>query len=200
MVLAIVIDTVTNGSAAKGKIIISSIGAMLRTAVVDLDRMPDSHVFDSETGNEKVATPEADEWAGKGRDVALGAPGLHEQTPIRNQGEVEIEEQTQDRNCACPPCQWRRQVGPPDPKGTPEKQRQEQEEQQRPSNTPCRDRELCVNRVDGEGQQLEGGRQGSRQSGPPTAWWIRRHSPWLTGRGWERKAYLHTGLQHRTRP
>jgi hypothetical protein len=34
MVLRIVIDTVTSGSAAKGKIIIRSIGAMLRTAVV----------------------------------------------------------------------------------------------------------------------------------------------------------------------
>ena len=33
-VLRIVIDTVTNGSAPKGKIIIRSIGAMLRTAVV----------------------------------------------------------------------------------------------------------------------------------------------------------------------
>ena len=34
MVLRIVIDTVTSGSATKGKIIIRSIGAMLRTAVV----------------------------------------------------------------------------------------------------------------------------------------------------------------------
>ena len=34
MVLRIVIDTVTSGSAPKGKIIIRSIGAMLRTAVV----------------------------------------------------------------------------------------------------------------------------------------------------------------------
>lgn len=34
MVLMIVIDTVTSWSAAKGKIIIRSIGAMLRTAVV----------------------------------------------------------------------------------------------------------------------------------------------------------------------
>ena len=34
MVLRIVIDTVTSGSAAKGKIIIRSIGAMLRIAVV----------------------------------------------------------------------------------------------------------------------------------------------------------------------
>jgi len=33
-VFRIVIDTVTSGSAPKGKIIISSIGAMLRTAVV----------------------------------------------------------------------------------------------------------------------------------------------------------------------
>ena len=46
---------------------------MLRTAVVAC-RMLDSHVFDSEAGNEgKVAAPEADEWAGKGRDVAFGA-------------------------------------------------------------------------------------------------------------------------------
>ena len=34
MVLSIVIDTVTSGSAANGKIIIRSIGEMLRTAVV----------------------------------------------------------------------------------------------------------------------------------------------------------------------
>ena len=34
MVLRIVIDTVTSGSATNGKIIINSIGAMLRTAVV----------------------------------------------------------------------------------------------------------------------------------------------------------------------
>ncbi|ANP72186.1 hypothetical protein PA27867_1220 [Cryobacterium arcticum] len=33
-VLRIVIDTVTSGSAAKGNIIMRSIGAMLRTAVV----------------------------------------------------------------------------------------------------------------------------------------------------------------------
>ena len=69
---------------------------MLRTAGGRLSRMPDSRVFGPQTGNEKVATPEADEWAGKGRDVALGAPGLLEQIPIRNQREVEIEEQTQN--------------------------------------------------------------------------------------------------------
>ena len=34
IVLRMVIDTVTSGSAPKGKIIIRSIGAMLRTAVV----------------------------------------------------------------------------------------------------------------------------------------------------------------------
>jgi hypothetical protein len=55
--------------------------------------MSDSHVFDSKSGHEKVAAPEADEWAGKGRDVALGAPGLDELFPIRNQREVEVEEQ-----------------------------------------------------------------------------------------------------------
>jgi hypothetical protein len=64
--------------------------------------MPDSHVFDSKTGNEKVATPEADEWSGKGRDVALGAPGVDEQAPVRNQREVEIEEQTQNSNADNP--------------------------------------------------------------------------------------------------
>jgi hypothetical protein len=42
--------------------------------------MPDSHIFDSENGNEEVARPEADERAGKSRDVAPGAPGLHEYT------------------------------------------------------------------------------------------------------------------------
>ena len=47
---------------------------MLRTAVVASAACLIRHVFDSKTGNEKVATPEADEWAGKGRDVALGAP------------------------------------------------------------------------------------------------------------------------------
>ena len=159
-VLRIVIDTVTNGSAPKGKIIIRSIGAMLRTAVVDLGRMPDPHVLDSKTGDEKVAAPEADERAGEGRDVALGAPCLHEQVPIRNQREVEIEEQAQDRNADRPPCQWRRQVGPPDPEGAPENQRQEQEEQQRPGNVPGRGAELRVNRVDGEGQPEREGDDG----------------------------------------
>ena len=122
--------------------------------------MPDSHVFDSKTGNEKVATPEADEWAGKGRDVALGAPGLHEQIPIRNQREVEIEEQTQNGNSDSPPCQLGRQVGPPDPEAAPENQRQEQEEQQRPGNIPGRDLELRVNRIDGEGQPEREGDHG----------------------------------------
>jgi hypothetical protein len=56
--------------------------------------MPDSYIFDSENGNEEVATPEADERAGKSREVAPGAPGLHEQIPIHIQGEVEIQEQT----------------------------------------------------------------------------------------------------------
>ena len=87
--------------------------------------MPDSHVFDSENGNEEVATPEADEWAGKGRDVALGAPGLHELIPIRNQREVEIKEQTQNCDSDNPPFEWR-EVGPPDPEAAPENQRQEQ--------------------------------------------------------------------------
>ena len=99
----------------------------------------------------------------KSRDVALGAPGLDEQIPIRNQREVEIEEQAQDGNSDNPPCQLRRQVGPPDPEAAPENQRQEQEEQQRPGNIPGRDLELRVNRIDGEGQpQREGdhGRDG----------------------------------------
>src|SRR6476659_5276653 len=110
--------------------------------------MPDSHVFDSKAGNEKVATPEADEWAGKGRDVALGAPGLHEQTPICNQREVEIEEQTQNCDSDDPFGQWRRQVGPPEPEAAPENERQEQKEQQRPSNIPGSRFELRVNRID----------------------------------------------------
>ena len=67
--------------------------------------MPDSHVFDSKTGNKKVAAPEADEWPGKGRDVALGAPFLHEEIPIRNQREVEIEQQTQNSHADNPFCQ-----------------------------------------------------------------------------------------------
>ena len=46
--------------------------------------MPDSHVFDTKTGDEKVATPEADAWPRNGRDVALGAPFLDEQIPIRD--------------------------------------------------------------------------------------------------------------------
>ena len=67
---------------------------MLRTAVVASAacRIPTSLTGD---WKRKVATPEADEWAGKGRDVALGAPFLLEQIPIRNQREVEIEEQTE---------------------------------------------------------------------------------------------------------
>ena len=105
MVLRIVIDTVTNGSAPKGKIIIRSIGAMLRYRRGRLGRMPDPHVFDSETGNEKVTTPEADEGSGDGRDVAPGPPCLHEQIPVRNEREVEIEEQTQDRHAHGPPRQ-----------------------------------------------------------------------------------------------
>ena len=74
-----------------------------------LGRMPDSHVFDSKNGNEKVAAPEADEWSGKGRDVAaLGAPGADEQgASVRNQREVEIEEQAQNFNSDNPLCQWR---------------------------------------------------------------------------------------------
>lgn len=114
--------------------------------------MPDSHVFDSKTGDEKVAAPEADEWTGNGRDVALGAPGLHEQIPIRNQREVEIKEQTQNCNSDNPPFQWRRQVGPPDPEAAPDNHGQDHEEQKWPSNIPDRGLELRVNRIDGEWQ------------------------------------------------
>ena len=89
--------------------------------------------------------------ARRGPDVTLGAPGLHEQIPIHKQGEVEIQEQTQNCNSDNPPVQWRRQVGPQDPEATPQNQRQEQKEQQRPSNIPDRGLELRVNRVDGEG-------------------------------------------------
>src|SRR6185436_1128989 len=103
-------------------------------------------------GNEKVAAPEADEWACKGRDVALRAPGLLEQIPVCNQREVEIEEQTEDCDPQSPLCQWRRQVGPPDPEAAPEKHWQEQEEQQRPRNIPGRGLELRVNRIDGQRQ------------------------------------------------
>src|SRR5271167_588931 len=103
--------------------------------------MPDPHVFDSKAGNEQVSTPEADERSGNGSDVAIRAPFLYEQTPIRKQREVEIEEQTQDRNPDNPLLRWRHQVGPPDPEDAPEEQRQSQEEQQWPSNTPRRDRE-----------------------------------------------------------
>jgi hypothetical protein len=151
-VLRIVIDTVTSGSATKGKNHHQEHRSDVAYRRGRLGRMPDSHVFDSKTGNEKVATPEADEWAGKGPDVALGAPGLHELIPIRNQREVEIKEQTQNRNSDNPPCQWRRQVGPPDPEAAPENHRQEQKEQQWPSNIPDRGLELRVNRIDGEGQ------------------------------------------------
>ena len=73
-VLRIVIDTVTSGSAREGE----DHHQQHRSDVADrrgrLGRMPDPHVLDPKAGNEKVATPEADEWAGEGRDVALGAP------------------------------------------------------------------------------------------------------------------------------
>ena len=77
---------------------------------------------------------------------------VHEQIPIGNQREVEVEEQTQNRNPDNPLRQFRRQVGPPDPEAAPENQRQQQEDQQRPSNLPGRHRELRVNRIDGEGE------------------------------------------------
>ena len=114
--------------------------------------MPDSHVFDSKAGNEKVATPEADEWAGYGRDVTLGAPFLLEEIPIRNQREVEIEEQTQNSNPDGPLRQFPRQVGPPDPEAATENHRQEDKKQQWPRNIPGRGLELRVNRINGEGQ------------------------------------------------
>ena len=88
---------------------------MLRTAVVAPVACPDTHVLDSKTGHQKKATPEADEWASKSCDVARGAPGLHEQTPIRDQREVEIEEQTENSNSDNPALQCQCQVGPPDP-------------------------------------------------------------------------------------
>ena len=130
---------------------------MLRTAVVASVACLIPTSLTRRAGNEKVATPEADEWAGKGRDVALGAPGLLEQIPIRNQREVEIEEQAEDRDPEGPLCQWRRQVGPPDPEAAAENHRQEDKEQQRPRNIPGRGLELRVNRIDGEGQTYREG-------------------------------------------
>ena len=169
-VLRIVIDTVTRGSAAKGKIIIRSIGATLRTAVVDLGRMPGSNVLHPKTGNEEVATPEADEWASDGRDVALGAPGVHEQIPIRNQREVEVEEQTQNCNPCNPLCQWRRQVGPPEPEAASENQRQEQEGS---SGQATSQAEVlsCASTASMARGKPSGRAMMVRQSRPPTAWW-----------------------------
>ncbi len=122
--------------------------------------MPDSHVFDSKAGNEKVATSEADEWAGKCRDVAGGTPGLYEQIPICDQGEVEVKEQTQNRNPDNPECQWRLQVRPPDPKDAPQKHGQEYEEKQGPGNVPDRDCELRVDCIDRKGQAKREGDNG----------------------------------------
>lgn len=48
-----------------------------------LGRVPDGHVLHSKARNKKVAAPGADEWAGDGRDVALRAPLLHEEIPVR---------------------------------------------------------------------------------------------------------------------
>ena len=76
MVLRIVIDTVTSGSETKGKIIIRSIGRDVAHRRRHLARMPDAQVLDPQRGDQQVAAPEADEGAGDGRDVALGAPAL----------------------------------------------------------------------------------------------------------------------------
>ena len=68
-VLRIVIDTVTSGSVQR-----EDHHQEHRSDVAyrhgHLSGVPDSDVFDSKTGDEKVAAPEADERAGEGCDVA----------------------------------------------------------------------------------------------------------------------------------
>ena len=103
-VLRIVIDTVTIGSDPKGKIIHQKRRSDIAHRRGDLGRMPGSNVLHPKARNENVATPESDEWTGNSRDVTLGAPGVHELSPIRNQREVEVEEQTQNRDSYNPLC------------------------------------------------------------------------------------------------
>ena len=167
--LRMVIDTVTKGSAPNGKIIISSMGAMLRTAVVISAACLTASSLTRRPETEKVAASDADERTGDGRDVAPRAPLLHEEIPVRNKREVGIEEQAQDRHPDRPLGQRRREVGPPSPEAAAEDKRHEDEEKQRPRHIPSRDRKLHVNSVDGQGQPDRESNDGPKASRSPTA-------------------------------